>query len=94
MWPTRPLTEAESHLLRSVVSAREPELARLADGATRGTLSDQERELLFEVVQAELLECELDEQWQPTRRGLDLEDLGDVLLGNLQRSATRSEPER
>jgi hypothetical protein len=66
-------------LLRQIVEARAAALLPLVDSIGTKPLRRDEREKLRTVLAGELVEKELDEQDEPTARGLVLEDVIDWL---------------
>lgn len=66
-------------LILSILVRRRPELIPLLEVLTRRDLSMEEREALRDVIVDELVELGLDEDDEPTRYGLVLEELIDWL---------------
>jgi hypothetical protein len=69
----------EAQQIREIVARRRPELVWLADQLGTYSLTSDEREDLRGVIAEELLEVGLDEQDQPTPKGLALERLIDLI---------------
>ncbi len=66
--------------LRGVLATQRPDLLSMLEGIGKGArLPDGDREILREVVAAELVESELGPNDEPTPRGLMLEDVIDWL---------------
>ena len=83
MWPTRPLTKHETELLIQVVGRRMPSMLSDVSAAAQGSLDDARRDAFVDLLTEELLTAELDHSGEPTARGVVLDDLIGVLLGNI-----------
>ena len=76
----RPLKAHERELLLEVMKRRSPDLVDLVfEHATESTLAQDEREQLCALLGAEFAETGLDDDSEPTSRGMRLEALLDVI---------------
>lgn len=73
------LSPQEKEILYKIIIIHKPHLLPLLDLPSNVLLTAEQREELREAVAEELLLCELDENDQPTPRGLLLEELIDRL---------------
>ena len=77
---TKPLRRDESELLLEVLKKRAPELVTSVFERAKGNLLERdERERLCRLLGAEFAETGMDEESEPTPRGMRLEALLDVL---------------
>lgn len=76
----RPLKVDERELLLEVMKKRSPDLVELVfERATENVLTRDERKQLCDLLGAEFAESGLDEDSEPTSRGMRLEALLDVI---------------
>ena len=88
MIQTMKLTLKENQLrtLRGVIAKRCPELVDRVVSADISGLNREERQLLVNAIGNEFAEVGIGEDFEPTRRGLELEELLDIVnRPNLQR---------
>ena len=69
------LSQEQEKLLAEVVSKRNPQLTSLVEDVNEIELTDSQRDELREAVADEFIETGLEENDEPNKRGLLLEDL-------------------
>lgn len=73
------LKEPQSALLKEIVSRRCPQLAERTQSADISELDREERRTIIRALGSELMASGLDKDSEPTQRGLQIEQLIDIV---------------